>query len=83
MREMKHIDGDARQAAARGPLLDGKPMPVRATAIVGGSFHMRLLAKMVNKAVALLQRSQEIPVEFFNTLEEARQWITKQQETRG
>ena len=75
LRAMQQMDAAARQVAAHGPDVDGKPMPVAGLAIVGGSFHMRLLAKMVNKAAALLTRVQTTPLEFFDTFDQARQWI--------
>lgn len=75
LREMQQMDAAARQVAARGPDVDGKAMPVAGLAIVGGSFHMRLLAKMINKAAALLTRAKITPIEFFDTYDQARQWI--------
>lgn len=75
LRLMQQMDAAARQTAARGPDVDGKSMPVAGLAVVGGSFHMRLLAKMVNKAAALLTRAKTTPIEFFDTFDQAWQWI--------
>lgn len=77
MVQMKEVDSDARRAAVRGPHVDGKPMPVKAVAIVGGSFHLRLLGTMINKASAVLNHVPQNPIEFFDTFDEALQWIEK------
>lgn len=75
LQRMKQIDAEARRAAARAPQVDGKPMPILAIAVVGGSFHLRLLGKMINKAASVLNRIPETPIEFFGTYDQARQWI--------
>lgn len=75
MTRMRQVDGDARRAAARAPKIDGQPMPVQAIAVVGGSFHLRMIGKMVNTAEALLNRRQVTPIDFFDTMHQARDWI--------
>lgn len=75
---MKEIEGDARRAAARGPRIDGKPMPVVAIAVVGGSFQLRLLGKMINKAVSVLNRIDVTPIDFFDSIQQARDWLETQ-----
>jgi hypothetical protein len=75
MTRMRQVDGEARRAAARAPKMDGQPMPVQAIAIVGGSFHLRMIGKMVNTAEALLNRRQMTPLDFFDTTHQARDWI--------
>jgi len=77
LRRMEHIGSEARREAARAPLVDGKPMPVGAIAIIGGSFHMRILGTMINKAASALNRIKETPIGFFDTDEEAKQWFEK------
>lgn len=77
LQRMKHVEAAARHEGARAPLVDGKPMIVHAIAIVGGSFHFRLLGKMMNKAASLLNHVPETPVEFFDLFEDAQQWIAK------
>lgn len=82
LQHLKQIGTEARRETVRAPLVDGKPMKAHAIAIVGGSFHFRLLGKMINKASALLHRIEESRVEFFDTLEQAREWIEKDREAK-
>jgi hypothetical protein len=82
MSRMKQTSSEARREAARAPKVDGKPMPVLAIAIVGGSFHLRLLGKMINTAAAILNKIHVRPIEFFNTLEESLAWIDKLKQTK-
>jgi hypothetical protein len=77
LRRMQQISAEARRETARAPFIDGKPMLVHAIAIVGGSFHLRLLGKMINRAAAVLHHVQETSIEFFDTLDQAQRWITK------
>lgn len=75
---MKDISVDARRAAARAPKMDGKPMPLVAIAIVGGSFQLRLLGKMINKASSVLNGIDVIPLDFFDSVQQARDWLETQ-----
>ena len=75
MTRLGSVTADARRAAARGPTGNGSSMLVRAVAVVGGSFHLRMLGKMVNTAAALLYRTNPTPIDFFDTNKQARDWI--------
>jgi hypothetical protein len=88
LQRMQQISTEARRETARAPFIDGKPMVVHAIAIVGGSFHLRLLGRMINKAAAVLHRVQETSIEFFDTLDQAQQYVARSKglnvaETRG
>lgn len=83
LRRMEHIDSEARRAAARAPLVDGKPMLLEGIAIVGGSFQLRLLGKMINKASAVLNRIPETPIEFFDTDDQVQQWFDKLRQAKA
>ena len=50
---------------------------LRATAIVGASFHFRALGTMVARAVAILNRQVDSPTRFFSTEAEARVWLAE------
>ncbi|WP_170319755.1 STAS/SEC14 domain-containing protein [Polyangium spumosum] len=70
-----HFAPEARRIAAQGPH-DGKiVLPVRANAVVGASFHLRVLGIMVSRASALLNPAHAVPIQFFDTESEARAWI--------
>jgi len=75
MTRLETVSPEARRAAARGPELHGKVMPVKAIAIIGGSFQLRILSKMANTASALLHRTNPMPIDFFDTPQQARDWI--------
>lgn len=83
LQRMEHVEAAARHVAAHAPDVDGKAMTVGGMAVVGGSFHLRMLAKMANKAAALLKRNSESPVAFFTTYDEARQWFTEIRRTKA
>lgn len=54
-----------------------------ATAVISGSFHMRVVVEMITKAAKLLNKGIRGPVGFCATETEAREWIArKQQELR-
>lgn len=69
---MKNIPAEVRHAAAKGP---GEGMPVVGTAVIGASFHNRVLGSMLNRAASLLRGVKEKPMRFFSTELEARSWI--------
>ncbi len=75
LRRMNNMSLDARRAATQRQFVDGQPMRVRGIAVIGGSFALRVLSNMVNRAVALLYRNPENPLRFFETDEEARAWF--------
>jgi hypothetical protein len=54
-----------------------------ATAVISGSFHMRVVVEMITKAAKLLNKGIRGPVEFCATEAEARAWITRQRKDRS
>lgn len=50
---------------------------LRGIAIVGASFHYRVMGTLVSKAANLLYHRQDNPVSFFTNETEARDWIMK------
>lgn len=54
-----------------------------ATAVIGASFHMRVVVEMITKAAKLLNVGLEGPVDFFASEKEARAWITRRQQETG
>jgi hypothetical protein len=51
-----------------------------ATAVVGASFHMRVVVEMIVKASKFLHTGLNGPVEFFSSEKEARSWVTQLQQ---
>ena len=54
-----------------------------ATAVIGASFHMRVVVEMITKAAKLLNRGLEGPVAFFADEKGARAWICGLTNNRG
>lgn len=50
---------------------------LRGMAIVGASYHYRVMGTLVSKAANLLYHRQDNPISFFSNETEARDWITK------
>jgi hypothetical protein len=75
MTRLGNVSSEARRAAARAPAVNGQLMPVKAVGIVGGSFQLRMLGKMINTASALLHRMNATPIDFFDTTQQARDWL--------
>lgn len=55
-----------------------KNMPIRATAVFGANFNMRVLITLVFKVQALFRGEDRNPTRFFSTEAEARAWIDQQ-----
>jgi hypothetical protein len=75
--EIRSISADARRAAAEGPKIGNSTLPVRANAVVGASFHFRIVGTLIAKAAKLIHRSRENPTRFFETEAEARAWLVE------
>jgi hypothetical protein len=75
--EIRSMSADARKIAAEGPAPGKAVMPVRASAIVGASFHFRIVGTLVAKAAKLLNRAGENPTRFFDDDAEARLWFAE------
>jgi hypothetical protein len=73
MSNIGRISREARTASAEG----GKDLLFRGTAVVGASAHMRVLAGLVTRAIALLYGDSNNPTRFFATEAEGRAWIAE------
>ncbi|HVK64293.1 MAG TPA: hypothetical protein VM694_07460 [Polyangium sp.] len=73
MSKLGRISREARTTSAEG----GKDLALRGTAIVGASSHLRVLAGLVTRAIALLYGDSDNPTRFFATEAEARAWIVE------
>lgn len=77
MRRMGSVTPEGRKIGA-------EPSNVNAigTAIFGASFHIRVLAKLVTTASAVLRKAkhEESPVDFFETEADAKAWLDKRRE---
>ena len=54
-----------------------------ATAVIGASFHMRVIVELITKAAKLLNTGLQGPVEFFANERDARTWMTRLQKERS
>jgi hypothetical protein len=75
--EIRSISADARRIAAEGPKIGNLVLPVRANAVVGASFHFRIVGTLIAKAAKLIHRSRENPTRFFENAAEARAWFAE------
>jgi hypothetical protein len=64
-------------AARREAVQRSKSAVIRAAAMVGASFHVRVLVTLVRKGAQLVL-GRSYPLRFFNTEIEARQWLVTQ-----
>jgi hypothetical protein len=72
---VRSVSAEARRAA-----MDEQPgVIVQGVSYVGASFPIRVIATLLNKAAALLYKGKatSYPVQFFDTLDEARAWCAK------
>lgn len=69
------ISPEARMIARN----EARAIPMRGTAIISASFHHRVIALLINKAVALVRKDYQ-PVAFFATETEARAWLAERRE---
>lgn len=75
MSRMGTISPEARLIAKN----EARAIPMRGTAIIGASFHHRVMALLISKAVALVKKDSQ-PVAFLTTLGEARAWLAERRE---
>lgn len=71
------ISAAARRAAATGPNPGQEAMPVRGSAIIGASFHVRVLGILISKAAFAINRSKDNDLHFCETAAQARDWVEK------
>ncbi|MDI1430432.1 STAS/SEC14 domain-containing protein [Polyangium sorediatum] len=77
VRRAEHFTPEARRIAAEGPAGGAVVLPIRANAVVGASFHIRVLGTLVSRAAALLNPTNTAPLRFFETEPEARAWLAE------
>ena len=72
VRRVGDVSPEARRLSATPSKLN-----IIATAIFGASFHVRVLAKLITKAAAVLRRVKETdsPTQFFETEAESLAWL--------
>jgi hypothetical protein len=73
VRRLESISHDGRQAIVAPP--PGGTPPARAVAVVGASFHTRAIVSMITRAWKFLNRQNDRPVRFFETMEAAHEWL--------
>lgn len=71
VRDVKALNSETRKAASH----DSRGKHMCAMAIVGASFHIRVISTMLLKASALIGTAAKMPVAFFNTEDEGRNWL--------
>jgi|GEM_PF-5394413 len=77
VRDVTVFGAEARKVTA----IDPRNRYFVAMAVVGASFHLRVLSTMLMKATALIGRSRVTPAAFYDTEDEGRAWLAvKRQE---
>lgn len=76
---LKSIDAHTRQVAA----MDPRRKMVAGIAMIGTTFHTRVLMMMLTTAIELIDPKERGKVRFFDTEREALDWITQQRERLG
>jgi hypothetical protein len=74
---LESITPAARRAAAQGPEPGKKVMPVRASVVIGASFHIQVLGLLVAKAARFINRNDDMELHFCDTEAQARTWLEK------
>jgi len=75
--EIRSISADARKLAAQGPTPGKTVMVIRANAVVGASFHFRVVGTLVAKAAQFIHRGIDNPTRFFENEADARAWFAE------
>ncbi|HVK65006.1 MAG TPA: STAS/SEC14 domain-containing protein [Polyangium sp.] len=76
--------GEVTPAARKFPLKLDPTGWLQATVVFGGSFHQRLVANLVMKAIPLLRPSRQMrPLSFFATEAEARAYVEEERRSGG
>jgi hypothetical protein len=70
-----HITPEARRVASEGPVAGAQAMPVRGNAVIGASFHFRVLGTLMHRAARVLTRSRDNPLHFVDTEAEGCAWL--------
>lgn len=69
------VSADARKEGVRK-----RDVNVGGMAYVGASFHIRVLATLVDKAASVLHRKNVVPARFFSSKAEALAWFAERRE---
>lgn len=72
MAQAGKISAEARQLSAKGSV----GLNLRGIAVIGAAAPLRMIARLVSRAVDLLSRNTDNPTRFFETESEARAWIS-------
>jgi len=75
--KLRSVSAEARRIAAQGPTPGITVMAIRGNAIVGASFHFRIVGMLITKAAILINRGDEKPTRFFDTEANARAWFAE------
>lgn len=75
--QLAMIDSDAREFAAK----DTREHAIQRVAMLGASFHIRVVVSMVTRAMILFHHEQRGKMRFFDNEAEAQAWL-KQERTR-
>lgn len=73
------IEPEARKQAAK----DSRVQRIAGTAVIGTTFHVRVILSLIVKAVELIQPGKQGPMRFFETDREAYEWIAQERERLG
>lgn len=76
MRRAGNITAGARKAGAEKV----HDVPVKAVAIFGANFAIRVLANFVVRAGSILRKIDTVPTRFFETEEEGRAWLSSKRD---
>lgn len=77
--ELKSVDPDARKFSAKDP----RNKNVIRIAMVGASFHMRVIMTLVTTALEIFYRDQRGKTRFWDTEQEAFDWIAAERTLLG
>ena len=79
---LEKVTREARRAVTEGARKgSATSVPVRASAIIGASFHFRVIGGMIDRASRLINREADWPTRFVDNEAEARAWIEQRRGT--
>jgi hypothetical protein len=80
---MVHFTPEARRVASETSGTPDDNVPIHGIAIVGASFHFRVLGNMLFRGIQLLRRRDAFTLRFLNTQDEARAWFEERRRELG
>lgn len=81
LHRVTNLTSEARRAASAEP--PDPSVPTHGTAVVGASFHLRVMMTMFFRAAKLLGRVSDFPVRFFDDMAPARRWFDERRRELG